>query len=105
MVKRPLPIRWSKHALEGLEKILAHIAQDNPKAAKALRDGVVEGLEHARAFPEGFRVVPELGNPAVREVLREPLRVVYQIRPEELRVLMVRRMEQAPIEVPPERRR
>lgn len=100
MVKARLPVRWSRRALEDLEKILAHIAQDNPQAAHDLRVAAIEGLEHAREFPKASRVVPELRNLMVREVLRDPLRLVYQIRPEELRVLMVRRMEQTPLRAP-----
>ena len=100
-MKSRLPVRWSRRALADLEKILAHVARDNPQAAHGLRVAAVEGLEHARDFPEACRVVPELRNPAIREVLQEPLRLVYQILPEELRVLMVRRMEQAPIASPP----
>ena len=100
MVKARLPVRWSRRALADLEKFLAYIAQDNPQAAHDLRVAAVDGLEHARDFPEACRVVPELRNPTIREVLQEPLRLVYQIRPEEIRVLMARRMEQAPIQAP-----
>jgi hypothetical protein len=42
-------------------------------------------------------MVPEEGDPTIREVLREPFRVMYEIHPKELRILAVRRMERAPV--------
>lgn len=96
-MKRPKTIRWSERALDDLDAALAYIARDNPEAARRLRDQVVEGLASAQAFPEVPRIVPELDDPHIREVLRGPLRVVFQIQGDELRVLAARRMERAPI--------
>lgn len=96
-MKRPKPIRWSERALKDLEAALTFIAKDNPEAARHLRDQGVEGLESARIFPEVPRIVPELDDPKIREVLRGPLRVVFQIQSDELRVLAARRMERAPL--------
>ena len=42
-------------------------------------------------------MVPEAGDPNLREVLREPFRVMYEIHPMELRILVVGRMERASI--------
>jgi hypothetical protein len=44
------------------------------------------------------RMVPEEADPSIREVLRQPFRIIYEVHPKELRVLAVRRMERAPIE-------
>jgi mRNA-degrading endonuclease RelE of RelBE toxin-antitoxin system len=42
-------------------------------------------------------MVPEEGDPNVREVLREPFRIIYEIHGKELRILVVRRMEREPL--------
>lgn len=98
MVKQPLPIRWSWQALVTLEEGLDYIAQFNPEAAHNLRVSIQDALEHVREFPKSARMVPEEGDPNIREVLREPFRIMYQIHSKELRILVVRRMERAPLE-------
>ncbi len=97
MVKR-VPIRWSRKALDTLDEGLGYIAHFNPDAAHHLRVSILHALEHVREFPQSARMVPEEGDPSVREVLCEPFRVIYEIRPRELRILVVRRMERAPVE-------
>ena len=97
MVKR-LQVRWSRKALDTLDEGLSYIAQFNPDAAHRLRISILKALEHVREFPQSARMVPEEGDPKIREVLREPFRIMYEIRPKELRILVVRRMERAPIE-------
>lgn len=97
-MRRPLRIRWSRRALDTLVEGLGYIAQFNPEAARRLRISILEALEQVRRFPESPRTVPEEGDPRVREVLREPFRIMYEIHAGEIRVLAVRRMERAPLE-------
>jgi plasmid stabilization system protein ParE len=95
---KPLGIRWSRRALETLHEGLGYIAQFNPDAAHRLRIAILEALEQVRSFPKAGRVVPEEGNPGIREVLREPFRIMVEIHPREIRILVVRRMERAGLE-------
>lgn len=97
MVKR-LSIRWSRKALDTLDERLSSIAQFNPEAAHQLRVSILSTLEHVREFPQSARMVPEEGDHKIREVLREPFRIMYEIHPKELRILVVRRMKRAPVE-------
>jgi plasmid stabilization system protein ParE len=98
VVKQALPIRWSRRALDTLDEGLAYIAQFNPEAAHRLRVSIQEALEHIQSFPRAGRMVPEEADPAIREVLREPFRIMYEIQPRELRILVVRRMERSALE-------
>lgn len=98
MVGRRLTIRWSRRALDSLYEGLAYIARFNPEAARNIRGSILEALDYARAFPEATRMVPEEGNPRIREVLREPFRIIYEIPEREIHVLVVRRMERSPLE-------
>jgi toxin ParE1/3/4 len=91
------PLRWSKRALQDLDQGLDYIAHFNPDAAHQLRLSIQDALEHVGAFPKSARVVPEAGDPRIREALREPFRIMYEIHPMELRILAVRRMERAPL--------
>ena len=96
MVNR-LPVRWSRKALDTLDEELGYIAHSNKEAAHQLRVSILKSLEHVREFPQSARRVPEEGDPNIREILREPFRVMYEIHPKELRILVVRRMERAPV--------
>ena len=42
---------------------------------------IVAAVERLRAFPESGRIVPERSDPAIREVVVRPYRVVYRVRP------------------------
>ena len=98
MVKQPLAIRWSRRALDTLDEGLAYIARFNPEAAHRLRISILDALEHVRTFPRSARMVPEEADPDIREVLREPYRIMYEIQARELRILVVRRMERSDLE-------
>jgi toxin ParE1/3/4 len=93
---KPLPVQWSWQALATLEGGLDYIAQFNPEAARTLKAAILEGIERIRRFPRSGRVVPEEADAAVREFLREPFRVIYQVHSGAIRILAVRRMEQGP---------
>jgi plasmid stabilization system protein ParE len=97
VVKRLLPIRWSLRALDTLDEGLGYIAQFNPEAARKLRLSIQSALKHIQAYPESARMVPEEGDPDIREILREPFRIIYEIHEKEFRILVVRRMERAPL--------
>ncbi len=91
-------MRWSRRALDTLDEGLGYIAQFNPDAAHRLRIAVLESLEQIRTFPRAGRMVPEEGNPDVREVLRAPFRIMYGIHSREIRILVVRRLERSSLE-------
>ena len=94
----PISIRWSRQALESLQEGLGYIAMFNPEAARTLRDSILEGLERVRSFPKSARRVPEQADPLIREILRPPFRILFELRAEEIRILAIRRMERAPLQ-------
>lgn len=90
----PLNIRWSDPAERDLDALLSYIAFENPEAARHLFARVMEAVEHAAAFPEMARFIPELGQ-TYRELLSvRPFRVIYRIAGKELWIIGVMRMEQ-----------
>lgn len=91
---KPLNIRWAAPAEQDFDGLLSYIAFENSEAAHKLYAKVMEAIEHAAAFPEIGRVIPELGQ-TYRELLSvRPFRVIYRIVGKELRVIGVMRMEQ-----------
>ncbi len=73
-------IIWSPQSLQDLEAIRGYITQDSPRYAALVVQRIVAVVERLEAFPESGRVVPELNNPEIREVVVRPYRVVYRCR-------------------------
>ncbi|HEY3352261.1 MAG TPA: type II toxin-antitoxin system RelE/ParE family toxin [Polyangia bacterium] len=92
-------LRFSAWALEQLEEALAYIAADDPEAAAAMADRIERRLTNLERFPHAGRVVPELGDPARREIIVVPYRIIYRADSDEIRILAVihgrRRLEGA----------
>lgn len=70
---------WSPEAIEDIEAIAAYIERDSPWYAKAVASKLVETAESIPEYPELGRIVPELGDPAIRERLVHRYRVVYRL--------------------------
>jgi plasmid stabilization system protein ParE len=71
---------WSPSARLDLKDIAAFIAEDNPSAAERFGRSLLQAVERLADFPESGRIVPEFGDPNIREVIRKPCRIVYRIR-------------------------
>ena len=84
-----MSVVWTEQALLRLGEIEDFIAQDNPAAAVALTDRIMSRAESLPAFPLRGRVVPEYGNPEVREVFEDHYRIVYSVRGPAIQVLTV----------------
>lgn len=50
-------------------------------------DALLERLELLREHPEQGRMVPEWGEPSIREVLSTPYRIIYEVLPDRVEVL------------------
>ena len=72
---------WSPQSLHDLESIRDYIAADSPQYATLVVGRIVVGVERLTAFPESGRIVPERNDPAIREIIVRPYRVVYRVRP------------------------
>ena len=89
-------VLWAGPALRELEEALDYIAEDNPEAAERLGRRLHAAVGRLAEFPDSGRVVPELGDPLLREVIHEPFRVIYERGRVGVRVLAVVRAEQQP---------
>lgn len=75
-------IRWSAEAVDDLTGIHSHIARDSPRYAAATAGRLVAAVDRLAEFPESGRIVPEVGDPAVREIVHGAYRIVYEIGPD-----------------------
>ena len=73
-------LTWSATARFDLREIFAYIAEDDPAAAGRFIRSLFHAVERLPSFPESGRIVPEFDDPAIREVIRRPCRIVYRIK-------------------------
>src|SRR5207245_9484689 len=83
-------LSWSPTARLDLRDLLTYIAEDNPGAARSFARTLFQAVEQLPQFPESGRIVPEFNEPAVREVIRRPCRIVYRIKQREQTIEIVR---------------
>ena len=67
--------------------------QGAAEAGNALVREVVDCLDQLATFPESGRIVPEFGQPWLRELVRPPFRIVYRVDSDRVRVVRVWRSE------------
>jgi toxin ParE1/3/4 len=81
---------WSPSALLDVKDIAVFIQEDNPSAARRFVKSLFQAVERLADFPNSGRIVPEFDDPAIREVVRRPFRIVYRIDSPERTVQIVR---------------
>ena len=79
----------TKEALERLTEIEEFIAQDSPQRAEKFINYLIERGESISQNPEIGRVVPEILNPKIREVIAKKYRIVYRIRKNKIEIITV----------------
>lgn len=69
----------SPEALSDLEGIVAYIAPHNAEAAERMGDHLLDIALSLKNLPERGRVVPELHQAKLREVIFRSYRVIYRV--------------------------
>ena len=87
MASRQRRVVWSGGAHRELEAAITHIAEEAPSAARVLLQRLLTTAASLETLSERGRVVPERGDPTVRELLVEPYRLVYSIGTTDIVVL------------------
>lgn len=83
-------LTWSPAARLDLHDIFAYIAEDDPAMAGEFVRSVLQVVERLSHFPQSGRIVPEFGDPLIREVIRRPCRIVYRVNQVDSTVAIVR---------------
>ncbi|MBU4526653.1 MAG: type II toxin-antitoxin system RelE/ParE family toxin [Desulfomicrobium sp.] len=84
-----LLIDWSPQALEDLELIAEYIARDSDFYARAVVQALLEGARSLGTLPNRGRIVPEFGDPCIRERLLYSYRLIYRIETERIVIVAV----------------
>lgn len=75
--------------MEDVEAIKAYVARDSERYAVLLAERLVAAIERVGLFPESGRVVPEVNDATLREVVYGNYRIVYRVLPEAVEVVTV----------------
>ena len=82
-------IVWTETARADLQGIYDFIARDSPALADRTIARVIHAAEAVAALPHSGRVVPELADPDVREVLVGSYWLVYRVWPSRVTIVTV----------------
>jgi toxin ParE1/3/4 len=87
-------ISLAESAVSDLENVRSwHVSQSAPEIGERLVREIVDSLAQLARFPESGRVVPEFGQPSLRELIRSPFRIVYRLDGDRVRVVRVWRSD------------
>ena len=80
-------VTWSYEATEDLDALAEYIAKDSSFYAAAFTQQILDVSRSLNEFSERGRIVPEIGNPNIRELLIRDYRLIYSIEPSRIVIL------------------
>ncbi len=78
---------WSYEATTDLETLAEYIAKDSDFYASAFVQEILDVSRSLDEFPERGRIVPEYGNPDVRELFVREYRLIYCVEKSRIVIL------------------
>lgn len=78
---------WSIPAKQDLKEIYDYIARDSKYYAEKVSQDIVEKSELLHKFPKIGRVVPEIGEANIREVIVYSYRLIYEVSSDKIEIL------------------
>lgn len=80
---------WTRQAVEDVEAIKAYVARDSERYAGLLAERLVAAVDRLELFPYSGRIVPEVDDDSLREVIYGDYRLVYRLRTESVEVVTI----------------
>ena len=80
---------WTQEALDKLSDIEDFISQDSPQRAAKFVNYLIQRGEGVSKNPRIGRIVPEISNPNIREIIAKKYRIVYKIQENKIEILTV----------------
>lgn len=82
-------VTWAPQAIQDVDAIRAYVARDSVRYADLVVERLVAAVERLKDSPHSGRVVPELGDESIREVIVGNYRIVYRLRHDVVEVATV----------------
>ncbi len=73
------PVILTPQSQDYLREIVRYIAKDSPERARAFGNALIDKALSLETFCERGRVVPELGEASVRELIHGSYRIIYEV--------------------------
>lgn len=78
---------WSESAESALDEAIAFIAEESPNVARDVLVRVLEAAASLAALSERGGPVPEVDEPATRQILVDPYRLIYCVEEDSVTIL------------------
>jgi addiction module RelE/StbE family toxin len=82
-------IIWSEFALEDLKNIHDYISNDSLIYANRVIEKIILRIEQLENFPRSGRVVPELNNVSIRELIHDSYRIIYKVGTQKIFIISI----------------
>jgi len=87
-------LNWSPLVISRLSEVAKYISLDNPVAAQRWVNKVFAQVEKLSEFPGRGRMVPEVGDKTIREIISGNYRIIYRLKDQEISILTLRHVKQ-----------
>ncbi len=84
-----MKVIWSRQSLERLSEIENFIARDSLERAERFVDYLIERGNSVSRNPQIGRIVPEISNPSIREIIAKKYRIIYKVQQDTIEILTV----------------
>ncbi len=74
-----MKVVFSSRAKNDLTEIITYISYDKPQATRKWAADIRKSVLKLSDFPRLGRIVPEYGDPLIREIIKGQYRIVYKI--------------------------
>lgn len=82
-------IDWSDQSLQDIDEIRRYIARDSAVYAELFVDRIFEAAERLIEHPRSGRMVPEFGDPDLRQIILGSYRIVHWVRQDAISIATV----------------
>lgn len=89
-----MKIVWSPLAIDRASEIAEYIVLDKPSAAENWINTIFTKVEQLEFPPEIGRIVPEVNNRQIRELIYGNYRIIYRIETKQVSILTIRHGKQ-----------
>ena len=84
-----MKVHWTDTAQEHLDDIYSYIAKDSPEYALRMVDRLTDRSIQIAEHAQSGRRVPECDMEQIREVIENPYRIIYHIKPDQIDIIAV----------------
>ena len=82
-------VSWSPTALDDVDAIAEYINRDSPVYTRAVVNKLLDTARNLKTFPNAGRIVPELGDEAIRERFVYSYRLIYRVQDSDVLIVAV----------------